>query len=148
MPKQRYKLDLAGQMAECEANYARLMKLLPDMDSVDQCRFAVGQADGHSAQFCIEVKERCKYTTMLELSQYSRSSSWIGAPAFSLRVYHDAQMAEVTAFQGRHRLQPIYTYPNQLMFQADEKSQLNTFLGEWLSYCLKYGHAVDMPSLC
>jgi uncharacterized protein YqiB (DUF1249 family) len=148
VPKQRYKLDLAGQMAECEANYARLMKLLPDMGRVDHCRFAVQQAAGPSTHFCISVKERCKYTTMLEVSQSSQVAAWAGAPDFSLRVYHDAQMAEVTAFQGYQRLQPIYPYPNHQMLHVDEKSQLNTFLGEWLSYCLKYGHAVDMPSLC
>lgn len=148
MSKQRYKIDLAGQMAECEANYARLMKLLPDIDTVDHCRFAVQQVDGHSAQFCITVKERCKYTTMLELSQSSVLPDWTGAPDFSMRIYHDAQMAEVTAFQGCSRLQAIYPYPNRNMLHADEKSQLNTFLGEWLSYCLKYGHAIDMPSIC
>jgi hypothetical protein len=146
--KRKYKLDLAGQMAECEANYARLMKLLPDMSAVDQWLFAVKQADGCSAQFCIAIKERCKYTTMLEVRQSSPVSSWTGAPDFSLRVYHDAQMAEVTAFRGFHRLQPIYQYPNQRMLHSDEKAQLNTFLGEWLSYCLKYGHTIDMPSLC
>lgn len=148
MAKRKYKLDLAGQQAECAANYARLMKLLPDMDTVDQCIFAVMQADGRSAEFCIRVKERCKYTTMLELSQSSLVSNWTGSPDFSLRVYHDAQLAEVTAFRGFHRLQPIYQYPNQAMLHSDEKSQLNVFLGEWLSYCLKYGHTVDMPTLC
>ncbi len=146
MPKRKYKIDLAGQMAECEANYARLMQLLPNMAAVDQCRFAVEQPNGRSAHYCISVVERCKYTTMLELSQSLPVSEWAGAPDFSLRVYHDAKMAEVTAFQGRHRLQPRYEYPNQQMLHCDEKSQLNIFLGEWLSHCLAYGRVLERPS--
>ena len=34
----------------------------------------------------------------------------------------------------------IYSYPNAAMHQPDEKSQLNLFLGEWLSHCLACGH--------
>lgn len=29
--RERYRVDLAGLQATCEANYARLMRLLPDM---------------------------------------------------------------------------------------------------------------------
>ena len=137
-------MDLAAQMAECEANYARIMQLLPDMDTVDQRQFSVDLAGSESQQFRIAVKERCKYTTMVDISRQSEHASkpWATAPSFSLRVYHDARMAEVVAFDRHRRLQAKYDYPNDNMYQRDEKSQLNTFLGEWLSHCLKYGQAL------
>ena len=135
-------------MAECEANYARIMQLLPDMDRVDQRKFGIELNGSGTAQFQIVVKERCKYTTMIDINSLPVSSSkphlWdksrLAAPYFSLRVYHDARMAEVVAYNRHQRLRPSYDYPNDKMYQRDEKAQLNTFLGEWLSHCLQYGY--------
>ena len=36
--KKRYAVDLSAQMAESEANYARLMRLMPAFDEVDAVR--------------------------------------------------------------------------------------------------------------
>ncbi|MEE8057912.1 MAG: DUF1249 domain-containing protein [Pseudomonadales bacterium] len=148
MLKKKYSIDLAGQMAECEANYARIMQLLPDMEAVDQREFGVDMPGGRSIRFQIVVRERCKYTTMVDVSQLPLSSSSAipetlqQAPCFSLRVYHDARMAEVIAYNRHQRLRPSYNYPNNKMYHRDEKAQLNTFLGEWLSHCLQYGYAL------
>lgn len=145
--QKRYSIDLAGQMAECEANYARIMQLLPDMATIDQRDFGVLLAGGSAVQFRIAVTERCKYTTMIDINQQSSASAWpqewAKAPFFSLRVYHDARMAEVVAYDRHQRLRPKYDYPNDNMYQRDEKAQLNTFLGEWLSHCLQHGHSLD-----
>ena len=149
MRTKKYTIDLAGQMAECEANYARIMQLLPDIDSAESWDFGVELASGEPAIFRIEVKERCKYTTMVDISQQLSSNAlqpWSANPCFSLRVYHDARMAEVVAYDRHQRLRPSYDYPNNKMYQRDEKSQLNIFLGEWLSHCLKYGHVLDNPA--
>ena len=140
-------------MAECEANYARIMQLLPDMERVDQRHFGIELAGAQPLQFRIVVKERCKYTTMIDISQLpsgaDRSQPWLqdcdATPCFSLRVYHDARMAEVIAYNRHQRLHPSYDYPNDKMYHRDEKAQLNTFLGEWLSHCLKYGHTLNDP---
>ena len=145
MAKPKYVVDLAGQMAECEANYARIMKLLPNMAEVSSREFGVGLVDGNMVRLRITVKERCKYTTILEISQLHPAMQWSGEPQFHLRVYHDAQMAEVTAFQGHRHVRPCYDYPNDDMFHCDEKAQLNAFLGEWLSHCLQYGYALGQP---
>ena len=140
-------------MAECEANYARIMQLLPDMERVDQRHFGIDLAGSLPARFRIVVTERCKYTTMIDISQLpsdtERAEPWLqsgdATPCFSLRVYHDARMAEVIAYHHHQRLHPSYDYPNDNMYHRDEKAQLNTFLGEWLSHCLKYGHALSNP---
>ena len=135
-------------MAECEANYARIMQLLPEIDYVDQREFGVALPDGESILFCIDITERCKYTTMLDIYQQpgtETANPWSPTPCFSLRVYHDAKMAEVTSFDNQQALRASYDYPNAKMFQRDEKTQLNKFLGEWLRHCLNYGHVLDEP---
>lgn len=166
MRKKQYSIDLAGLMAECEANYLRIMKLLPDMSKLNIREFGVELAGSSPMQFRLEVKECCKYTTMVDISQQrllrslnaerpdprdrgesdappATVENWINPPTFSLRVYHDAQMAEVISFDNHHPLQVKYDYPNSKMYQRNEKSQLNMFLGEWLSHCLQYGHVLE-----
>lgn len=141
--KERYKVDLPLQMAECEANYARLMKLASDK-SQSEFRFMVARGDQQWLHL-LRVLERSPYTTTLELSRTSIgiSSEWLAMPKLTLRMYHDAKLAEVLAWQGHKRLRPRYEYPNQAMYQSDEKYQLNRFLGEWLNLCIEHGFAAD-----
>lgn len=152
MRKKRYSIDLAGNMAECEANYARLMQLLPDMQTMETREFGVELPGNAPTQLQITVTERCKYTTMIDVSQSQSAVAeqlpavLSGVASFSLRIYHDARMAEVIAFNRHRRIHARYDYPNDNMYQRDEKAQLNKFLGEWLSHCLKYGHVLDDPS--
>ena len=116
MAKAKYTIDLAAQQAECEANYARIMRLLPDMATVDHRDLGNGG-----------------------------DQLWSSSADFSLRIYHDARMAEVVSFNRHRNLRVSYDYPNQRMYQRDEKTQLNLFLGEWLSHCLEYGHTLEQP---
>lgn len=141
--KERYKVDLPLQMAECEANYLRLSKLIASAVA-DEIRFMVTRANQQWLHL-LRVTERSPYTTTLELSRTAvgQSSPWISMPKLTLRMYHDAKLAEVLAWEGHKRLRPRYDYPNQAMYQSDEKYQLNHFLGEWLNLCLEQGHAVD-----
>jgi uncharacterized protein len=134
--KQRYRLDFAAGQAECEANYWRLLRLLPEFDA-DHHVFGVG-IDG---QVNIAITERSPYTTTLDISQ----SPLPLAPRLTVRVYHDARLAEVVAFANRRRVQPRYEYPNAAMYQPDEKAQWNRFLSEWLSHCLHHGRYLDRP---
>jgi uncharacterized protein YqiB (DUF1249 family) len=81
--KSRYKLDLSGLHAQCEANYARLMRLLPDMNLVDRREFDVtGNGSDETIRICMEVVERCRYTTMLTIFQQQAWVNWVPAPKF------------------------------------------------------------------
>lgn len=148
--KEKYSTDLASQMAECEANYARIMQLLPDMQTIDCREFGVEMPGNSPARLSFTVTERCKYTTMLDIEQKvsyisTLSGSLDDIASFSLRIYHDARMAEVVACNRHRPIRPRYDYPNDKMYHRDEKAQLNQFLGEWLSHCLKFGHALENP---
>jgi uncharacterized protein YqiB (DUF1249 family) len=143
--KERYKVDLPLQMAECEANYIRLTKLVA-RSTENEIRFMVTRANQQWLHL-LKVTERSPYTTTLELSRTAvgHSSHWLSMPKLTLRMYHDAKLAEVLAWEGHKRLRPRYDYPNQSMYQSDEKYQLNRFLGEWLNLCLEQGH--DLTAL-
>ena len=147
-PKVKYKVNLPLQMAECEANFARLKKLLPIEGG--EREFAVSRG---AKQWLhrIHIIERSPYTTTLQLTQmekYAVGSAWLQMPCLTVRMYHDAKLAEVLAWEGHKRLRPRYDYPNQSMYQCDEKLQTNQFLGEWLSLCLSHGHEVgDVMSI-
>jgi hypothetical protein len=145
MVKTRYKVDLPRQQAECEANYARLRKLMPGAG--DSWRLALGADDNHR-EIHIQVLERSRYTTTVQLTQLAGDyafSDWLQLPKLTVRLYHDAKLAEVLAWEGHRRLRARYEYPNQAMYQSDEKAQLNRFLGEWLSLCLSQGRSTLLP---
>lgn len=139
MKKSRYLPDLALMMAECEANYARLTKLMPDMS--DQCQRRIGVSlKKHNVEIQFAVVECFKYTATLRVSISFCASQWLQGSDFLVRIYHDAQMAEVVENYSKRQLKGRYRYPNHKMYQSDEKVQANLYLGEWLKHCMLYGH--------
>lgn len=150
MVKTAYRVDLAGQLAQCEANYWRLLRLLPDRSLREQWHLGLtgrsAAAQGSSWHTRISVIERSRYTTTLRLERADSQplpSDWLRAPSLTLRLYEDARLAEVLAWERHRRLQPRYDYPNPAMYQQDEKAQMNRFLGEWLALCLEQGRVLE-----
>lgn len=143
--KAKYVPDLTKQMAICEANYARLLKLLPDFDNCQQCEIFVDLGEVQS-KVSIEVSERFKFTTTLLVSQGMLNEKMdaklqqLMTPQLQVRMYHDARMAEVISLANRAQLKGRYSYPNKDMHQVDEKLQLNDYLAQWLTHCLNHGY--------
>jgi uncharacterized protein YqiB (DUF1249 family) len=134
-------------MADCDANYVRLMKLFPEMVQGDERR--IGLRHGQDGVAQLSVLEQTPYTTLVRLSQENgmdASSAWVRLPVLTLRLYHDAKVAEVVVCEGSRRAYPRYEYPNERMFHQDEKAQWNKFLAEWLSHCLEHGYDMSEPS--
>jgi len=141
--RERYRVDLLELQAACEANYLRLMRLLPDMrNHPDTRRIAMSQGDRLLGVLVLTVTESCPYTTTVQISQQD-CLPWLPVPQMDVRVYHDARMAEVIGAENARRFRGIYSYPNAQMHQPDEKNQLNLFLGEWLGHCLACGHELE-----
>lgn len=144
----RYVPDLKMMAAACEGNYIRLNKLLSNFKLGYEKTFLIksdhiaSDSDSfHQSRVTLKVVESFRYTSTIEVIQYGMSSTWIAPPSMIVRLYHDARSAEVTSYQNQKRIQGKYLYPNPQMRMPDEKIQLNRFLAEWLSHCLKYGHA-------
>ncbi|MDO3380883.1 DUF1249 domain-containing protein [Gilvimarinus algae] len=134
-------------MAQCEANYWLLRKLTPGVAAREHWQFAVERGESRW-EMRIDVTERMRYTTTVRVRREDEGGShWLQPPQLVVRLYHDAQLAEVLAWEGHRRLEARYDYPNGKMYQADEKSQFNRFLGEWLTHCLEHGHSLDDFSL-
>jgi len=143
MPRRKYRIDLPAHMAECDANYLRLMKLFPALRDEDVSVFGVLLGDdAHPVR--LKVLERGPYTTLLELRQ-APHAQWNPKPRMQVRLYHDARSAEVVESQGARHFRAVYEYPNQHMHLPDEKAQVNRFLTEFLSLCLRDGVAMTEP---
>lgn len=133
----RYSIDLPAHMAECDANFLRLLKLFPTLRTDDDCCFGVS-VGGTLSLIVIHVVERGPYTTLIRIAS-PEEPGWRMHPTFRVRLYHDARSAEVVEYQKARHFHAVYDYPNSGMRQPDEKAQINRFLGEFLSVCLECG---------
>ncbi len=141
--RERYRVDLAGLQSICELNYLRLMRLLPQMRSGQVSRrVALSGGEYRLGVLWLEVIDCSPYTNTLQLHQ-EQQLPWLPLPRLEVRVYHDARMAEVVVADNARGFRGHYPYPNAGMFQPDEKTQLNQFLGEWLGHCLACGHELE-----
>ncbi|WP_444882960.1 DUF1249 domain-containing protein [Microbulbifer sp. PSTR4-B] len=136
-----YRVDLPSYHADCDANYLRLSKLLPELSQRALWRY---QLPGGT--LVLRVVERSRYTTEVSLAAEVNLNEcqWLEPPDLTVRLYHDACMAEVIKANGRGPVggKGVDTaYPNPRMQHADERPQANRFLGEWLEYCLANGRA-------
>src|SRR5690606_38136473 len=164
---ERYRIDLSRQMAGCDANYIRLLKLLQQLEGYRHGVLQYAIDAGYSREFVIDsaadrfkeaaamesrvrlrVLEVFPYTSTLEITQLNRLSQWVEPPSVLIRVYHDAHAAEAVASQGHRGFLARYDIPNSRMYHQDEKRQINEFLGEWLNLCVQAGRSMAAPIFC
>ena len=110
------------------------MRLYPDYEACNTRELIVG-----TAKVRLDVLERARYTTIFQFNQWHATSRWLGRLRVELRAYHDTSMVEVGMFQSQRHVAGRYSYPNERMFQQDEKLQQNSFLADWLEHCLQNG---------
>ncbi|PSU28034.1 MULTISPECIES: DUF1249 family protein [Photobacterium] len=139
----RYTVDLTSLMRLYETNYAKLLPLLPRSDEVGDTQVYLVCDDAYQ----LTIIESTRYTTVVTLAlvDMDKIVDYL-APLLTVRLYHDAKVAEVCAAQQISRLKPIYDYPNLRMHQKNEKHQVNLFLGDWLKHCLRHG--LSKQSVC
>jgi uncharacterized protein YqiB (DUF1249 family) len=95
---------------------------------------------GSGPDLFMQVIERHDYTTFLRLT-YVIGDQQQHNPNAHIRVYHDARMAEATAFspeQGIHRLAGPELPQNGLVVR---NWRLNRALLKWLDYLISQGHS-------
>jgi len=159
----RYRVDLAAYMQTCDANYIRLLKLIPvleskrarhsaclavtdvaaaaEAESAGIWEFLIGMPDNGRPPIRITMRllEAFPYTSTLEIRVQSGFPAWSLAPVVHVRMYHDAATAEPVSYQGHRHIPARCTVPNEDMYHKDEKRQINEFLAEWLRMCLNSG---------
>ncbi len=134
----RYTVDLPALHMECDANYARLMRLLPSAGA-SRVLVVAGAAEALSVE--LRVVERAPYTTTVEIEEQSGGSEFLPPLRLRVRMYHDASTAEVIEYQNEAHFWPRYRYPNARMRVPDEKHQINALLTEFLDGALRHGRA-------
>lgn len=136
--RRRYVPDLQEWGGLCEANYLRLLRLVPQGTVARE--FLLGSSEqGQRVRLLVEEEQR--YTTTLRVEQEGIGQQWLQPQCMQVRMYHDASVAEVLCYQQQGRFDGRYDYPNVHMRQPDEKIQINRFLAEWLQHCLRHGRA-------
>ncbi|NVJ51108.1 MAG: DUF1249 domain-containing protein [Gammaproteobacteria bacterium] len=133
--KRKYVPDLSRYMAQCEMNYALLLRCL---------RVAELSADGpvlpeimstNIEPLRIDILDEARYTTTLRLRLEVAQSRWVESIDMTVRLYHDAQMAEVIENQRNHAPRSNHAYPAQVKLYRDDKLQRNVLLQQCLGYC-------------
>jgi uncharacterized protein YqiB (DUF1249 family) len=150
LPLRRHPIDLSTAMAVCDANYLRILKLLPDLGVDSQRRIGLPGTDTAAASVVeLRVLENFRYTSTLQLSmrdvqagatnENESAHPYYRPPVMLVRLYHDAATAEVVSYQDRSTAGFSMLLTDSVEFKPDEKEQVNQFLAEWLKLCLDLG---------
>lgn len=118
----------------CASNYEKLLRLIPDL-----CRFkaqAIGVASNNITLY-LQVIEQTPYTMTIELSHsFFEEPDALLEPAVRIRVYLDAQLAEVLSDHARPNVSRVFKDVGLCREIMHYKWRLNFFLQKWLDHCL------------
>jgi uncharacterized protein YqiB (DUF1249 family) len=151
--RKNYRPNLVSLMTLCANNYMLLLKVLANKAVLGESRhFFISDF----LAYRVTIKEVTRYTSVISFEQESLRHALKNVPGIiisalhprmTIRLYHDARVAEVLSTQDIRQVKPRYDYPNSQMHQQDEKQQINQFLNEWLHLCLRLGQVnVELSS--
>jgi len=129
----------------CASNYHKLLQLIPDLLAFkDQ---AIGLAPNKTSLY-LEVIEHTPYTMTVELSHcFNKSLDEFLEPAVRIRVYLDAQLAEVLSDHARASVSRVFKDPGMSLEIMNYKWRLNYFLQKWLDHCLNKDYKFSNKNL-
>ncbi len=121
----------------CESNYQKLLKLIPDLLSCKNTAIGIA-AHKNNADLHLTIIAISPYTMTVELShRFSMDLDNLIKPAVQIRLYLDAQLAEVLNDEDRAHVTKVYRNPGLSIEIMNYKWRLNYFLQKWLDHCLK-----------
>lgn len=120
--------------------YRQLQLLIPD----EMAHYDSFKSKVHGSPLLrMDILERHPYTYFVRLTyEFAVDDQKEIAPDAHIRIYNDARLAEVTAFdpdQGFTRSANPY-FPHMQLFQRSWRQ--NQALDKWLSYLLQQGHSI------
>jgi uncharacterized protein YqiB (DUF1249 family) len=125
----------------CESNYQKLFTLIPNLRSFD--KIAIGHTDNKPALY-LYVLERNPYTLTIELNHcFNSILTELIEPGVKIRIYLDAQLAEVIRDHEHPAVEQVFKTPAYLREIRDYKWRLNYFLDKWLDHCLKINYRFE-----
>lgn len=126
---ERYTPDFPEMMGLYETNFAQLAGCFRRL-----MRWRNRRLSGACRQLPPDYSGVNPYTTLVEITQTSPVTSYWSLPLMTVRLYHDAMVAEVCFSQQISRFKASYASPNKKLHQHDEKHRINQFLADWLRY--------------
>ncbi|GLS82474.1 DUF1249 domain-containing protein [Paraferrimonas haliotis] len=124
----KYQPNVSGFLTLCSRNYLDLIRVLPVQWNVKES--VDWPESGKGLRF--ELAEVSRYTETVLVTPLLPKRKYFTDFVMRVRVYHDAQLAEVLSCQQNSQFKAVYDYPNAAMHQRDEKLQQNIFLAELL----------------
>lgn len=130
-----------------ERNYSTLIEMLCNSQVLEQGKVEIKLA---GTRIAFTLLERSRYTLLVEIQQAFTGDHphLLRDIHFTVRLYLDAKLAEVVSYQGMQPQQPRYPFPNQWMFNPDEKRQTNLVLYDWLSNCSRLNFLESVAMRC
>lgn len=138
-----YVPDIGRLGALCDGNFQKLKRLLDSRPDAAVTALSLYNGDAYLGKIRIERLQQSRYTDTYYLEQIHNAGRWLNNPQMTVRAYQDAESAEVISCYRYRRIEAFSDYPNRYMHHPDEKVQVNAFLAEWLSFCLRYGAVED-----
>ena len=131
--------SFGGLMALYEANFIKLLQLMPDLEKYDGAHVSAAPGD-HNLHLLIE--KRSKYTCELRLTYlFAENSDLVADPDLIVRVYFDARMAEVTGWIDAERHELLRRLRRECRQELGLCWSRNIVFSKWLDYLLECGHA-------
>ncbi|MFQ3327274.1 MAG: hypothetical protein ACI8QN_000055 [Porticoccaceae bacterium] len=133
----KQQLELTRLHEECERNFRRLQRVIPESKTLGATTrfYYEGQS---SSGMIVEIIEVTKYTSTLLIIADRSGPSWLSEIEIKVRIYRDAQMAEVIEWCSDRTI-PWALSETTAMHERDEKWQWNMFLSELLCHGLRVG---------
>ncbi len=138
LPSPARPVSFAGLMALYESNHVRLGWLIPDLRRIGSPQQSAVAQD---PTLHLDVLERTRWTTTLRLTYFFDSERGIEAdPDLTVRIYHDAELAEAMACTRQHRHRILRAWDTRPGIELERRWARNSMLNKWLEYCAEKGH--------
>ncbi|WP_411727675.1 DUF1249 domain-containing protein [Methyloglobulus sp.] len=129
----------------CASNYQKIFRLIPDLCAVKDN--AIGLA-ANNTTLHLQIIEQATYTLTIELSHcFSKKPDELLEPAVRIRIYLDAQLAEVLSDHARPSVTHVFKDFGLCREIMNYKWRLNFFLQKWLDHCLTKGYQFTIQSI-
>lgn len=127
-----------GLMSLYESNYHRLRWLIQEPEKFVGEQQSAVQGD---CTLYLRLIERSRYTSTLHLSYFFQEDDlWIADPDLTIRIYHDAKMAEALACSRVHRHEILRQFRTGEGNEIERRWARNMLLSKMLEYCSDCGH--------
>ncbi len=141
LPRASAPRSFAALMTLYESNYLRLTQLIGNLQRLRDPATELVSVVDEDFPLHVSVEDAARYTTTLNMTYYFEDEgNVIADPDISIRIYHDADLAEAMAC-GQRRVHPVLAeFDTGCGAELRRRWTRNVLLNKWLEYCLDRQH--------